>query len=966
VTTHIEAQLGWQPITVYPRAFKALLGDAWKALEQQEDGTRADVTDDLVRAWQRILNNPGFATASPGFRADIHHRYAIALQSQEAATETAEFCEQALQHLAEALRLVGRRDPRATAILANMAKTQLLMFRLAGDTSELEHALASANSADRLAATTGGIYAGHAASACAAVYSTRFHRSGDPADITRAVKSAEIAVRFGEDSASNLLDSYRSTLSQALMRRYDAYGAIDDVQRAIRLHESAMPVNALAKNTRDAELGQLLRVRWTVNGDLNDIDRAVCLLSRAVDDAPAPIPARDTNLGNALLNLYEVRHQPEDLDAAVAAHERALNATLHSDWQVAARYNNAGNSRRALFERYGRLADRELAVSHYRDAIALSTPGEPELASRLYNLGCTMGLPGPGEDQPGACKALRDSCRAGLVAGLEWALAASRAWGTLVAAKADWAQALEALQPGLDAIELLFRRQLTREEKETWLGRSQGIAGDAAFAAAMAARPVDAAVALERGRAYLLSEALEHDLADLHRLEHTGRGDLANEYRAASTELRAARDADATRAGRDRLNSALLEIRQVQGFEGFLDAPSWEEIASVARNDSPLVYLLAARWGGLAVIVRSAQDPPDLIPLPALDIREADLRTRALWRSHAERTVRPQAWAGTLDSVTAWLWRAVMGPLLDGLGPVDGALLVPNGQLGVLPLHAAWTTDASAPTGRRYVLDELTVSYAANARSLAAARRSICDVSAKRLLAVADPAPSSRGPVPAAEVEVATIARSFREPTILAGAAATRHRVFSTLAGFDIVHFACHGIAITHSPLDSGVYLAGDQLLTLRDLLAVANNQPHEGGHRLAVLSACEGSRQGDHLPDEVVSLPTGLLQAGFAGSVAPLWAVDGVDAALIMASMYEGIADSRFAPAALRAAQQWMRDTTNAEKATWLSDRALAAKGTQACGALQRLWRETIRKPPHARSCSGPQHWAGFTYHGI
>jgi CHAT domain-containing protein len=960
---HIEAELGWQPITVYPAAFEDLMGDAWKALERFAGARRTDLADDVACAWRQILTNPSFATAPPGFQADIHQRYAIALQCEEEATETAHFGEEALLHLVEALRLVGRRDPRATAILANMAKTQLLLFRLAGDASQLENALVSANSAERLAATIGHKYVGHAASARAAAYSTRFRRSGAPTDIARAVKSAELAVRFAEENASQLLDDYQSVLGEVLMRRYDAYAAIDDLQRAIRLQESRIPAAGTSEDRRDAELGQLLRVRWTVKGDLDDIDRAVHLLSHAVDGSPVPIPARDTNLGNALLDLYEARHRLEDLEAAVEAHERSLSATDGADWQIASRYNNAGNSRRALFEHRGRPVDRESAVSHYRRAIDLSTPGEPELASRLYNLGSVMGLPGLAQDEPGACKALRESCEAGLVAGLEWALAASRAWGALAAAKADWAQTLEALQPGLDAIELLFRRQLTREEKETWLGRSRGVASDAAFAAAMTGHAVDTATVLERGRAYLLSEALEHDVVDLHRLERTGRSELANEYREASTELRAARDEDETRAGRDRLNTALLGIRQVQGFERFLDAPSWEEIASVACDDAPLVYLLAARWGGLAVIVRSAREAPDLIPLPGLDLRETELRSRDFWQSHTDRIARPQAWAGMIDSVTAWLWRVAMGPLLDALGPVDGAVLLPSGQLGVLPLHAAWTADTTAPTGRRYVLDELTISYAANARSLAAARRSVRDAPARQLLAVADPAPSSRGPVPAAEVEVATIARSFPEPTILAGVAATRRRLLAALTGFDVVHFACHGIARTHSPLDSGIYLAGDELLTLRDLLVVNGQQAIL--HRLAVLSACEGSRPGDQLPDEVVSLPTGLLQAGFAGSIAPLWAVDGVDAALLMASMYEEIARSQPPATALRSAQQWLRDTTNAEKATWLSDRVSAAIGTPAEVAVLRLWREMMRRPPRARSCSGPQHWAGFAHYG-
>jgi CHAT domain-containing protein len=60
--------------------------------------------------------------------------------------------------------------------------------------------------------------------------------------------------------------------------------------------------------------------------------------------------------------------------------------------------------------------------------------------------------------------------------------------------------------------------------------------------------------------------------------------------------------------------------------------------------------------------------------------------------------------------------------------------------------------------------------------------------------------------------------------------------------------------------------MANDEILTLRDLFDL--KLP---GIRLAILSVCETGLPGTQLPDEVVSLPTGLLQAGVAGVVASL-----------------------------------------------------------------------------------------------
>lgn len=37
---------------------------------------------------------------------------------------------------------------------------------------------------------------------------------------------------------------------------------------------------------------------------------------------------------------------------------------------------------------------------------------------------------------------------------------------------------------------------------------------------------------------------------------------------------------------------------------------------------------------------------------------------------------------------------------VEALGTVETAVLIPVGVLGLLPLHAAWTEDATLPTGQ--------------------------------------------------------------------------------------------------------------------------------------------------------------------------------------------------------------------------------------------------------------------------
>src|SRR6202043_3506752 len=96
------------------------------------------------------------------------------------------------------------------------------------------------------------------------------------------------------------------------------------------------------------------------------------------------------------------------------------------------------------------------------------------------------------------------------------------------------------------------------------------------------------------------------------------------------------------------------------------------------------------------------------------------------------------------------------------------------------------------------------------------------------------------------------------------------------------------------------------------------------------VMSACESGVPGIDLPDEVVSLTSGLLQAGAHSVVSTLWLVGDAPAAMVMIRFYhlwrkQGIAPLR----ALVLAQRWVRDSTNGEKHKFFADegaRKLAA----------------------------------------
>jgi len=427
-------------------------------------------------------------------------------------------------------------------------------------------------------------------------------------------------------------------------------------------------------------------------------------------------------------------------------------------------------------------------------------------------------------------------------------------------------------------------------------------------------------------------------------VDEPGRPDLATELRAARAEL----------------DAAVAAIRDLPGHGQFLGRPGIAD-AMAASERQPLVYLAAATTVGMAFVVAG----PGVIPVPLPDLTDGAVRAAATkygdayaaWRRDPAGAERD--WTDCLDRVCRWLWDAAFAPLLQPLSRLSRATLIPCGPLGMLPLHAAWCP-GDGPTGRRYAVDALTLSYAPSARAVHAAHEVAAAVSPDRLLGVLDPRPVRADPLPGAAWEMATACRSFPDAEVLSREGATVAAVRDALPRATVLHFAGHGVSSLASPLDSALVLAGDQPLALREIFGLRL------GLRLVVLSACETAVAGRSLPDEVVSLPTGILQAGAAGVVASQWALRDTAAAMVVAEFYRLWRHRSLSPAeALRGAQRWVRDTTNGDKAAvyadawregdWLTEPAAAALHAAV------VWEE-----PGERGHAGIAAWGGFAHYGV
>ncbi|MFJ4525564.1 CHAT domain-containing protein [Streptomyces sp. NPDC088810] len=882
----------------------------------------------------------------------------------------------------EALDHTPDPSPARAAVLGELSSTLQGRYEAASRPADLDHAIEAARQALALTPATAPDRArslfrlGHALNA-------RYDLAQRPEDLTESVALIEQAVALCPPGAG-FRDAALSALSMVMRDRYFRDGDLADLARSVEVARAGLalsPPGAPGRWVHLTGLGVALRQLYTRSGALPDLDEAIAQWREALDDdsSDEALPVALGGLAVALLDRHRHTGDGADLQEAIGLARKALDFVPPSS----ASYPNATNLlAHALLDGFlsaGDPAVLDEAATLLRGGIEAdqgSVHGRlflPSSLARVLTCRYEIDVVGHAADRDEARALFRRAVTAGLVMCPDLARADSGAWGRWAARREAWGEAAEAYGYGLRAMEQLFRAQLTRATKESRLRDTQGLAVAAAHALARSGDATGAAVALERGRALLLSEALERGRVGLEQLSATGHADLVERYRRGSAALAAlerqtlasaggsgpapahhvpAHDPDITdalRAARAELEAAITAIRRVDGYERFLDPPRFDDIRAAATT--PLVYLAAAERTGFALLVTG--DHVGVRWLPSLTEESLRARVESYLRAYGERASDPIAWENCLDEVTRWLWDAVMEPVVAALAPAGRAALVPAGLLGLVPLHAAWREDASAPTGRRYALDDLLLTSVPNARARVAAAERAATAGQEGLLAVGDPHPVSARPLPAADREVREALGHFTRTRSLGGDRATLTAVRDALGDYPVLHFACHGFAKVDQPLASGLLLAGDEPLTLRDLL---RGSPLDA--RLAVLSACETAVPGVDLPDEVVSLPTGLLQAGAAGVVGSLWAVSDLSTMVLMARFYAlWRSDGLDPPEALRRAQQWVRDTPNgAKRDMWPGIGELS--GDHVPAGAKSLWER-------ARAHRSPSCWAAFVYVG-
>ena len=570
--------------------------------------------------------------------------------------------------------------------------------------------------------------------------------------------------------------------------------------------------------------------------------------------------------------------------------------------------------------------------------------------------------------------------------------------GDVLFEQEHWAAAAETYDLAIQAAEQIYRSVLLRSSQQDALAGVGDLYHRAAYARARTGATQEALVHLDGNRARWLSLALQRNRAPLaearagdpeavaafeeaaRRLSEFERDQEIAAQRGTAYDMPALEDlrgrAEALNAELDR---AVARIRELPGYRHFLAPVTAADIAQAARLAGTLVYLVTTPAGGLALIARGTSGAPaagdevavEPVWLPGFR-KERFLELLEAWyTAYDRRWDEAQDWLDVVTEVTGILWDDVMGPVTAAVslaterseGPGQ-LVLLPTGLLSLLPWHAAWTEDRDAATGRRYLLDDFVVTYAAGARAINAAVAAATVAAGRRAdgcLVIENP----DGTLHYAPQEAEAVSSYFPEATTrrLRGSEANVRAVLAALPDYPVLHFATHGRSGWLDPLQSELVLAGEQHLTLPDLLALRLEKG-----RLAVLSACESGVPGTDLPDEMAGLPAGFQQAGLAGVVASLWAVNDPSTAMLMERFYRLWRQDGLAPAeALRAAQIWLRDTTNREKADYFKRDvpALAGYRMPEMVAADFFSQATARRPAD-RDFAHPFWWAAFYLTGV
>ncbi|NCS29298.1 MAG: DUF3110 domain-containing protein [Microcystis aeruginosa F13-15] len=229
-------------------------------------------------------------------------------------------------------------------------------------------------------------------------------------------------------------------------------------------------------------------------------------------------------------------------------------------------------------------------------------------------------------------------------------------------------------------------------------------------------------------------------------------------------------------------------------------------------------------------------------------------------------------------------------------------IIIPHYFLHILPIHAF-------PINKNQILqDKYNIQYAPSCQILQKISQTFHHSEFNKLFAIQNPTKD----LFYTDLEVNILSTFFTEPQVIAKDNATKNAVLPHLKSSDnhCYHFSCHGSFNPANPLESALFLANKEPLTLGEIFELRLHKC-----RLIILSACEtGMIDINSISDEYIGLPSGFLFAGSPSVVSSLWTVNDLSTSFLMIKLYEILFDENqqvSVPVALKQAQNWLQNLT-------------------------------------------------------
>lgn len=388
----------------------------------------------------------------------------------------------------------------------------------------------------------------------AVALSDGFDAGGRREDLDAAITAVNAAVEASPPGHRDR-GTHLSLRAMLLSDRYDHFGALDDLRLAAATARAALgePFN------HKHELARLQNLLGVLELDRYERDNAPDALRSALRWAATAVATAGetdpelsgylTNLGNAHRLAFEATvagidwSRPDDvtldvadLRAAIAAHREAVARSPAGTADHPNRLTNLGSLLTDAAIVLPDEIDLAEAVEVLEEAVTATSPGSPHGAGRLNNLATALRLRG---DDDRARTAFRRACTPG--GRPESILAAASNWTAWAVERRAWSEVVEVTGLARAAGDALYRTQLTRADRSSWLRAADGLAVDRADALARIGDLPGSAEAVERGRARMLSDVLDRDRAALAGMDGD-RPDLVARYNDASDAVRIAED----------------------------------------------------------------------------------------------------------------------------------------------------------------------------------------------------------------------------------------------------------------------------------------------------------------------------------------------------------------------------------------------------------------------------------------